>query len=1108
MYESCDQTVKDFINSILAKVVLKVSNDTNDLIVTLDDSLNGTCETFFKAGYNGHYVAVQRDRQVALLQKENWLKHHIQHEYQFLVHVGDIRKHFIESFKFWCHPRTPSLVNFDFMGTFFSETSDMARLLLERPDITIGKDATFIVVTFQAIADSRLLLNLRNSRQWRKKFLLYQRMKNWSRERVAKYYLEQFGELFIKKKPSCVSILPVEIDPNGKSTKSYTFTVVENGVVYGGRRKCDSTMMFTLWRLTHNGDCQHDHTKPCFQEPVVGEKRKRVTETEELIDFEENVTLNEDFDSFDMDMERNESDTENMDLDASETELTDIEYDTETAFSSELMEEDMISVPCDDPTTLEDLSSLQMLPHQIKMVQAVLNENITRGIIEAICGSGKSLPMTVICKSVTLSIIFVPFKILVEQFYQQYFAHDPSVIAIRVNSDHVDDIILPEIGEKNIVFIANFDSVHRIAQLGLNFDIVNWDEGHLATSDKQKKIYNKQDDTNEADADNQVEHIDAAKVAIVAKKHIFWTATPNRKMKDHQELYGDIIFSYPFDEAVADKVIKLFGIYLSCYKEDFFEGETSKEEQYRKIVELSGEFIKNEKCKRILIYVNQVTDRNALLSVDHMRKTRNMFDSSWKMDFISGETKPERRKDIFRKFCKEDDTVHIIVSCRTISVGIDLPNCDAVIFADTTRNVQEIIQRGCRPCRLTKTERETGKITNAKIFIPIDVSGPEFSNTCEEIEKSDAKYHSKIRGQPLEIPMLVLDLLKKHLEIDFEFTRNGKFGMNDQESDEESDEENEENDDEKGYKGNVKKEKIAVNINFPYSEYLWDQSDEDFAKTMDNVCAKLVRRDVIPGWDNWTPVERSQYMANWSRANDGRKPRLIQVQKKNPASAEETKMGLYIRMLSRKGYDHCIGSDFDPLQEFDWWKEIIAKLTREKMEWEENTSDKWRAKYIADWSRTNGGRKPRKKDNKKDPPSEEEKKMGRYLIVLRRKGYDHCIGSDFDPLKEFKWWQKFLANFFVTREKTKWEENTSDKDRAIYIAEWSRQHSGRRPLLKSKNKDKEEEKLGRYINKLMNEGHSYCKKPCFDPLKEFKWSKNILANFTREEGGVGRKHVR
>jgi hypothetical protein len=381
------------------------------------------------------------------------------------------------------------------------------------------------------------------------------------------------------------------------------------------------------------------------------------------------------------------------------------------------------------------------------------------------------------------------------------------------------------------------------------------------------------------------------------------------------------------------------------------------------------------------------------------------------MDFISAKTKLNARNKIFHRFSSTcDDDVHVIVSCRTISVGVDLPTCDTVVFADVTRNVTEIIQRGCRPLRLTEEERLAKRYENAKIFFPVNVSAAELQGLLTASERNE-KVHRSIRGNPLEIPMLVLNMLKDGLDVDLDFSRNKHDDKEENEDDENeycgrkedegNQDENEDHKDES--EGEFQyREKIPVSFDFPFSDYIWEESNDNFASTMNNLCVQLKKLERIPGWNEWDDGKRAKYLANWCVEHGKRKP------KQGAKDVVEAKLARWLSNMGATRRRHKLRQpEFDMMKQFDWWGPWLEGLEKEKME-KIPGFDSWtkeqRISFLVQWCIDHGKRKPKQKAE-----DVVEDKLASWLCTMGATRRRHKLRQPaFDIMKQFDWWEPWL----------------------------------------------------------------------------------------------------
>ncbi|KAJ3348005.1 hypothetical protein GGF32_006463, partial [Allomyces javanicus] len=275
------------------------------------------------------------------------------------------------------------------------------------------------------------------------------------------------------------------------------------------------------------------------------------------------------------------------------------------------------------------------------------------------------------------------------------------------------------------------------------------------------------DETGSVSGGESVHVIDMSAVTkLQARKTIFFTATPTRVMKAYPDIYGDELVQYTYAQAVRDGVVKNIDTLIECYAAD---DSSCLDAGYDRLIPSIDRFIKDARVKRVIVYTSHVrATRSAKVSVDGIMAHRTLFSDGVHVHAITASTPSHERERVFGTFKRNSDAVHVIVSCRTISEGIDLPTCDAVVVLDPSRSVVANVQRALRVCRLTPDERNDGTWDNAVVFYPINVPGRAFVEAIDAARDGTAKdvVSSSIHGHAFEFAMAVVNFLKNELNLD------------------------------------------------------------------------------------------------------------------------------------------------------------------------------------------------------------------------------------------------------------------------------------------------------------------------------------------------------
>jgi len=550
-YSSCNQIAKDLANVIIVEKVFAYGSDIDrDCVVTTDAEHNGTsveCRKHFA----GLISVPQLDPVAANAQEKRWKASHPEDRLRVVHPKHNICNDLPNlARQFWTKGKNVLLWNFDMFSTFYTYPVRLVETMCTIPQIVFSSDTGSVVAfTFAAIPHGGHLAKLKNCESWKDRVAQFHDMKKMQKNEIMTYYREAMDRVWEQKKLPCVKLERVEIDINRMQGEDRIYHE-DNALLYEGSSVNESTMCVLLYRVWHDGECRVEHQMPPKEETASRKRTREMQQVEEDIIDEPYRTGDENrgtkrvrisgdgrdqddsgfVEQDNMDLDSTVEGTDSMDEDES-TYVVDIESEHSTASEDEDDSDISTVVSATDSDfsknsggtggdsgystgtgETENLSDCELYPHQMDMMIAVRDND--RGYVNATCGCGKSLPMTRSCLEWKTSVIFVPFKVLVEQFYKKYFEDVTDIVVHKVNSEYMQDAPVPKDGETTI-YLANYDSLHRLAKLGIVFDLIHWDEAHLATSEKRRGKIDKMDgEPNEA---LDMEDV----VSIQAKKHVF-----------------------------------------------------------------------------------------------------------------------------------------------------------------------------------------------------------------------------------------------------------------------------------------------------------------------------------------------------------------------------------------------------------------------------------------------------------------------------------------------------------------------------------------------------------------------------------------------------------
>jgi hypothetical protein len=155
------------------------------------------------------------------------------------------------------------------------------------------EQGTLVAFTFQAVANGNLMAKLKNVVGWGDILKTYAEMKTWTTGAISAYYRDEIQSILSECKPACVSFDPVVIETISSADTDIVGPGLLHGnsIVYGGKRRNDSTMMFTLYRARHNPGCVEEHrftpsSPNACRASGKGKRKASDVEAEEVIDLE------------------------------------------------------------------------------------------------------------------------------------------------------------------------------------------------------------------------------------------------------------------------------------------------------------------------------------------------------------------------------------------------------------------------------------------------------------------------------------------------------------------------------------------------------------------------------------------------------------------------------------------------------------------------------------------------------------------------------------------------------------------------------------------------------------------------------------------------------
>lgn len=359
-----------------------------------------------------------------------------------------------------------------------------------------------------------------------------------------------------------------------------------------------------------------------------------------------------------------------------------------------------------------------LLDHQVEGAGKILEgfETKDRVRITHACRTGKTMTCFATFKLLEsrTAIVFVPNLALVSQMIEDWSPNikDHSKISICSERPASKDVIH---GKKNVkdflkknkegkfVVFCTYQSADNASKLfkeikGIKFDLLIADEAHRATGDREKRAC--------------LIHFNSK---IKASKRLYVTATPKfltRKMKENRsekkdicmsdkKIFGENVHTVTVGKAIDSGLICDYEVTAVGCGQDFDQDDESCEESAKlKALEY---ILEKESFHHCITFHSSTAKMNFFY--------KNLKVKGFKRFQVHGNMKRSERDEIFEGFKKAKKAV--LINCKCLNEGINLPECDSVYYSDTKSSGVDIVQSACRP--LTKLE---GK-SIAKIIVPI-----------------------------------------------------------------------------------------------------------------------------------------------------------------------------------------------------------------------------------------------------------------------------------------------------------------------------------------------------------------------------------------------------
>ena len=332
-------------------------------------------------------------------------------------------------------------------------------------------------------------------------------------------------------------------------------------------------------------------------------------------------------------------------------------------------------------------------------------KNNDSGIISMPCGTGKTLISCYISMSYSVVIMITPLKEYANQNINRYKIYDSDRESILIDSDgtrnidKINEFILKN-QNKKILLSVTYKSCDIINKLKLpNDTFIIFDEFHNFT---HNNIYNDEDNIYKL-------------IYIDNYKKLYLSATPRiYELEDNDDIdvndiFGDYIYNMSFNEAINNKYISDYELYLPIFESNNND-EIKKlniHQDYLLKLQFLIEAIKICGTLKMIIYLR--THEDIYKFIEEFNKINEYYSYDVNIDYITSDINNKKRKQILEEF-NNSTKISLLLSVYILDEAIDIPNCNAIYMSYISNSKIKNIQRLSRALRYKKD-----KI--AKIFL-------------------------------------------------------------------------------------------------------------------------------------------------------------------------------------------------------------------------------------------------------------------------------------------------------------------------------------------------------------------------------------------------------
>ena len=299
------------------------------------------------------------------------------------------------------------------------------------------------------------------------------------------------------------------------------------------------------------------------------------------------------------------------------------------------------------------------------------------------------------------------------------------------NNKYLNRIRFAQTNNCNIILSTTYKSLHKIFEIkNIIIDMLVLDECHMIPSYVHKETYFHNLELQENSSDINIEEMEELKknnMMLKKKewfdlfhservlKRLFISATPYNYQENDKEKYGSFIEKVKVGYLIKQGYLSKVQTYISKVKDRYNEETPGENNDRPDTAKSIINFIIKTNSYRMCIFVNNTKNaeilKNSIINLNEFKTFKDTTGLTILEPILyvgkSNEKELEKFSNNETPDNFNDKEVRIIISCKKLSMGVDIPCIDSVSFADPRMNKADISQCIGRGLRYFKIKNKT-----------------------------------------------------------------------------------------------------------------------------------------------------------------------------------------------------------------------------------------------------------------------------------------------------------------------------------------------------------------------------------------------------------------